>query len=71
MALKPNEQDLLDRVQSGLGIGGTWEPSATGAVDERTLTQYHRSTAREESPTRLLGQSSSDGKTGQTRVDQA
>lgn len=32
MALKPNEQDLLDRVQSGLAIGGTWQPSATGAT---------------------------------------
>ena len=32
MTLKPNEQELLDRVQSGLGIGGTWEPSATGAT---------------------------------------
>lgn len=32
MALKPNEQDLLDRVQSGLGIGGTWEPSTSGAT---------------------------------------
>lgn len=32
MALKPNEQDLLDRVQSGLGIGGTWEPATSGAT---------------------------------------
>lgn len=32
MALKPNEQALLDRVQEGLGIGGTWQPSATGAT---------------------------------------
>ncbi|SJN13204.1 Aldehyde dehydrogenase B [Leucobacter sp. 7(1)] len=32
MALKPNEQELLDRVQSGLGIGGTWEPSTSGAT---------------------------------------
>ncbi|MFV0433791.1 MAG: NAD-dependent succinate-semialdehyde dehydrogenase [Leucobacter sp.] len=32
MALKPNEQELLDRIQSGLGIGGTWEPSASGAT---------------------------------------
>ena len=32
MALKQHEQDLLDRVESGLGIGGTWEPSATGAT---------------------------------------
>ena len=32
MALKPNEQELLDRVQSGLGIGGTWQPSTTGAT---------------------------------------
>ncbi len=30
MALKPNEQELLDRVQSGLSIGGTWQPSTTG-----------------------------------------
>ena len=32
MALKPNEQDLLDRVQTGLGIGGSWQPSATGTT---------------------------------------
>ncbi|WP_449277525.1 NAD-dependent succinate-semialdehyde dehydrogenase [Leucobacter sp. GX24907] len=32
MALKQNEQDLLDRVQSGLGIGGEWQASATGAT---------------------------------------
>jgi len=32
MALKPNEQALLDRVESGLGIGGAWEPSSTGAT---------------------------------------
>ncbi|WP_125099620.1 NAD-dependent succinate-semialdehyde dehydrogenase [Leucobacter chromiireducens] len=32
MALKPNEQELLDRVQSGLGIGGTWEPATSGAT---------------------------------------
>ncbi|MBL3698162.1 NAD-dependent succinate-semialdehyde dehydrogenase [Leucobacter luti] len=32
MALKPNEQELLDSVQSGLGIGGTWEPSTSGAT---------------------------------------
>jgi succinate-semialdehyde dehydrogenase/glutarate-semialdehyde dehydrogenase len=32
MALKPNEQELLDRVESGLGIGGTWEPSTSGAT---------------------------------------
>ena len=32
MALKPNEQELLNRVQSGLGIGGTWQPSTTGAT---------------------------------------
>ncbi len=40
MALKQHEQDLLDRVQSGLGIGGAWEPSTTGATLEelaRTL----------------------------------
>jgi succinate-semialdehyde dehydrogenase/glutarate-semialdehyde dehydrogenase len=30
MTLQPHEQDLLDRVQSGLGIGGAWEPSASG-----------------------------------------
>ncbi|MHA3684982.1 NAD-dependent succinate-semialdehyde dehydrogenase [Leucobacter sp. HY1910] len=32
MALKPNEQALLDSVQAGLGIGGTWEPSTSGAT---------------------------------------
>lgn len=32
MALKPHEQDLLDRVQTGLGIGGTWQPSSSGAT---------------------------------------
>ncbi|MBP1324944.1 succinate-semialdehyde dehydrogenase/glutarate-semialdehyde dehydrogenase [Leucobacter exalbidus] len=32
MALKPNEQALLDSVQNGLGIGGTWEPSTSGAT---------------------------------------
>ncbi|MBO1901090.1 NAD-dependent succinate-semialdehyde dehydrogenase [Leucobacter weissii] len=32
MALKPHEQELLDRVQTGLGIGGEWQPSATGAT---------------------------------------
>ncbi|MGJ0204650.1 NAD-dependent succinate-semialdehyde dehydrogenase [Leucobacter sp. gxy201] len=32
MVLKPNEQDLLDRVQSGLGIGGKWEASTSGAT---------------------------------------
>ena len=32
MALKPNEQELLDRVQTGLGIGGTWEPATSGAT---------------------------------------
>ena len=32
MALKPNEQELLDRVSSGLGIAGSWEPSSSGAT---------------------------------------
>lgn len=32
MALKPHEQALLDRVETGLLIGGTWEPSTTGAT---------------------------------------
>ncbi|QZY52322.1 NAD-dependent succinate-semialdehyde dehydrogenase [Leucobacter tenebrionis] len=32
MALKPNEQELLDRVESGLGIGGKWEASTSGAT---------------------------------------
>ncbi len=32
MALKPHEQELLDSVQPGLFIGGTWQPSATGAT---------------------------------------
>ncbi|QBE50033.1 NAD-dependent succinate-semialdehyde dehydrogenase [Leucobacter triazinivorans] len=32
MALKPNEQELLDRVESGLAIGGTWEASTSGAT---------------------------------------
>lgn len=30
MALTENEQALLDRVQSGLSIGGTWEASSSG-----------------------------------------
>lgn len=30
MALKPNEQALLDRVETGLFIAGTWQPSTTG-----------------------------------------
>ena len=34
MALTQNEQDLLDRVETGLGIAGGWEPSATGATFE-------------------------------------
>ena len=34
MALKPNEQELLDSVQAGLGIGGTWEPATSGATFE-------------------------------------
>ncbi len=32
MALKPNEQQLLDSVQGGLFIGGVWQDSATGAT---------------------------------------
>jgi len=32
MALKPNEQALLDSVQSGLSIGGEWQASSTGAT---------------------------------------
>lgn len=32
MALKQNEQELLDRVESGLGIGGRWEASTSGAT---------------------------------------
>src|SRR5699024_10733042 len=32
MALKQNEQELLDRVQSGLAIGGKWEASTSGAT---------------------------------------
>ncbi|QIM16701.1 NAD-dependent succinate-semialdehyde dehydrogenase [Leucobacter insecticola] len=32
MALKPNEQALLDSVQTGLGIGGKWEASTSGAT---------------------------------------
>ena len=32
MALKQHEQDLLDRVQSGLSIGGKWEASSSGAT---------------------------------------
>ncbi|WP_336651149.1 MULTISPECIES: NAD-dependent succinate-semialdehyde dehydrogenase [unclassified Leucobacter] len=36
MALKPNEQDLLDRVESGLGIGGKWEASTSGATFDVT-----------------------------------
>ncbi|MGD9607222.1 MAG: NAD-dependent succinate-semialdehyde dehydrogenase [Leucobacter sp.] len=32
MALKPHEQDLLDRVEAGLAIGGNWQASATGAT---------------------------------------
>lgn len=36
MALKPNEQELLDRVESGLAIGGTWEASTSGATFDVT-----------------------------------
>ncbi len=36
MALKPNEQELLDRVESGLGIGGKWEASTSGATFDVT-----------------------------------
>lgn len=32
MALKPHEQELLDRVKTGLSIGGKWEESASGAT---------------------------------------
>lgn len=32
MALQQNEQALLDSVQAGLGIGGTWEASTSGAT---------------------------------------
>jgi len=32
MALKPNEQALLESVQSGISIGGTWQASTTGAT---------------------------------------
>ncbi|MBC9954705.1 NAD-dependent succinate-semialdehyde dehydrogenase [Leucobacter sp. cx-42] len=32
MALKPNEQELLDRVSSGLAIGGKFEASSSGAT---------------------------------------
>lgn len=32
MALKPHEQELLDRVEAGLAIGGNWQASATGAT---------------------------------------
>ncbi|GAA0514007.1 MULTISPECIES: NAD-dependent succinate-semialdehyde dehydrogenase [Streptomyces] len=30
MALTPHEQELIDRVQDGLGIAGTWEPASSG-----------------------------------------
>lgn len=36
MALKPHEQELLDRVQSGLGIRGAWEASTSGATIDVT-----------------------------------
>ncbi|WP_053383815.1 NAD-dependent succinate-semialdehyde dehydrogenase [Leucobacter celer] len=36
MALKPNEQELLDRIESGLGIGGKWEASTSGATFDVT-----------------------------------
>lgn len=42
MALKPNEQELLDRVQSGLGIGGKWEPSATRRDPGRARSRDRR-----------------------------
>lgn len=32
MTLNANEQALLDRVETGLSIGGTWQPSTTGAT---------------------------------------
>ncbi len=32
MALTPNEQQLLDSVQSGLSIAGSWQASTTGAT---------------------------------------
>lgn len=32
MALTQTEQELLDRVQDGLGINGTWQESSTGAT---------------------------------------
>ena len=32
MALTQNETDLLDRVETGLGIAGSWEPAGTGAT---------------------------------------
>ncbi|NLA64927.1 MAG: NAD-dependent succinate-semialdehyde dehydrogenase [Leucobacter sp.] len=34
MTLTPNEQAVLDKVQSGLSIGGTWQESTTGATFE-------------------------------------
>lgn len=32
MALNQREQELLDSVQTGLGIGGDWQPSSSGAT---------------------------------------
>lgn len=32
MTLKPHEQELINQVQTGLGIGGTWQPSSAGAT---------------------------------------
>ena len=32
MTLKPHEQDLLNRVETGIGVGGTWAPSSSGAT---------------------------------------
>jgi succinate-semialdehyde dehydrogenase/glutarate-semialdehyde dehydrogenase len=34
MTLKPHEQELINQVQTGLGIGGTWQPSSAGATFE-------------------------------------
>ncbi|MFJ7724344.1 aldehyde dehydrogenase family protein, partial [Rhodococcus erythropolis] len=32
MTLKPHEQDLLNRVETGIGVGGTWATSSSGAT---------------------------------------
>ena len=70
MALKPNEQELLDRVQSGLGIGGTWQPSTTGATIDvhdpatgEVIKQIADATVEDAVRARLLHDGGRDGDT--------